>query len=134
MPSLSQREVPLLVRRRLTLCLGAALLGFLLLLGRLWYLQIVLGSEMRASSENNRIRLHRVQATRGTVVDRYGRVMIDSRPSFDAVLVPEDSHDISSATSAKPVRRICKPTTATGWGTWSARPAWRSAGKPPCAA
>lgn len=94
MPSLSQREVPLLVRRRLTVCLGAALLGFLLLLGRLWYLQIVLGSEMRASSENNRIRLHRVQATRGTVVDRYGRVMIDSRPSFDAVLVPEDSHDI----------------------------------------
>jgi len=49
---------------------------------------------MRMLSENNRIRLHRVQATRGTVVDRNGRVLIDSRPSFDAVLVPEDARNV----------------------------------------
>jgi penicillin-binding protein 2 len=52
------------------------------------------GEEMRTLSENNRIRLHRVQATRGTVLDRAGRVLVDSRPSFDAVLVPEDSHNV----------------------------------------
>jgi len=91
---LSQREVPGALRRRLGVALGAALLGFLLLLARLWNLQILHGDEMRTMSENNRIRLHRVQATRGTVLDRYGRVLVDSRPSFDAVLVPEDTRNV----------------------------------------
>jgi penicillin-binding protein 2 len=94
MVAFGQREVPGGLRRRLAVALALALLGFLLLLARLWDLQILHGEEMRTLSENNRIRLHRVQATRGSVVDRYGRVLIDSRPSFDAVLVPEDAHDV----------------------------------------
>src|ERR1700687_2661410 len=93
MVPLSQRDVPIVLRRRVTIGLGIALLGFLLLLARLWQLQILQGDDMRTLSENNRIRLHRVQATRGTVVDRAGRVLIDSRPSFDAVLVPEDARN-----------------------------------------
>ena len=91
---ISQREVPFILRRRLSVALGFGLLCFLLLLARLWDLQILHGDEMRIMSENNRIRLHRLQATRGTVVDRYGRVLIDSRPAFDAVLVPEDAHNV----------------------------------------
>ena len=96
MVPLTQREVPTVLRRRLSVALGVALLCFLLLLARLWNLQILHGDEMRTLSENNRIRLHRVQATRGTVVDRNGRVLIDSRPSFDAVLVPEDTHNVEA--------------------------------------
>jgi len=91
---LTHREVPLVLRRRLGVALGLALLALLVLLARLWDLQMLHGDEMRTLSENNRIRLHRVQATRGTVVDRYGRVLIDSRPSFDAMLVPEDSRNV----------------------------------------
>ena len=94
MVGLSQREVPALLRRRLSMALGLALLFFLLLLGRLWNLQILHGDELRTLSENNRIRLHRIQATRGTVLDRNGRVLIDSRPAFDAVLVPEDARSV----------------------------------------
>jgi penicillin-binding protein 2 len=67
---------------------------FVLLLARLWDLQILHGDEMRTLSENNRIRLHRLQATRGTVLDRFGRVLVDSRPAFDAVLVPEDTRNL----------------------------------------
>ncbi|HVM95672.1 MAG TPA: penicillin-binding transpeptidase domain-containing protein, partial [Candidatus Acidoferrales bacterium] len=96
MISLNQRDVPVVLRRRMTVALAIALFGFMGLLLRLWQLQIMQGEEMRLSSENNRIRLHRVQATRGTVVDRYGRVLIDSRPSFDAVLVPEDSPNLDA--------------------------------------
>jgi penicillin-binding protein 2 len=91
---LTQREVPFVLRRRVGVAVGLVLLCLLLLLARLWSLQILRGDEMRMLSESNRIRLHRVQATRGTVVDRYGRVLIDSRPSFDAVLVPEDARNV----------------------------------------
>lgn len=94
MVSLTHREVPSVLRRRLAVALATGLLCFLLLLVRLWDLQILHGPELRTLSENNRIRLHRVEATRGTVIDRYGRVLIDSRPSFDAVLVPEDAHNV----------------------------------------
>jgi len=94
MVPLTQREVvPVVLRRRLGIALGLSLLCLLILLARLWDLQILRGDEMRVLSENNRIRLHRVQATRGTVVDRYGRVLIDSRPSFDAMLVAEDARN-----------------------------------------
>ncbi len=94
MVPLTQREAPVTLRRRVALGVAVGLLCFLLLLARLWDLQILHGDDMRTLSENNRIRLHRLQATRGTVLDRFGRVLIDSRPSFDAVLVPEDAHDL----------------------------------------
>ncbi len=93
----SQREVPAVLRRRLIFTAGTLLVCLGLLLGRLWYLQVLHGDENRVLSENNRIRLHRVQATRGTVVDRHGRVLIDSRPSFDAVIVPEDARNLELA-------------------------------------
>ncbi|MFN8625468.1 MAG: penicillin-binding protein 2 [Candidatus Binatia bacterium] len=94
MVPISQHEVPGVLRQRVLIAIGAGLLCFALLLARLWTLQILHGEDMRILSENNRIRLHRVQATRGTVLDRFGRVLVDSRPSFDGVLVPEDARDV----------------------------------------
>jgi len=91
---LAQREVPNALRRRVFAAVGLSLLAFLVLLAQLWNLQILQGEDLRASSDGNRIRLRRVQATRGTVLDRRGKVLIDSRPSFDAVLVPEDTRDL----------------------------------------
>ena len=93
---LAQRETPVALRRRLTVFLIAAVLGLCGLLSRLWVLQVIEGEEKRVLSENNRIRLHRVHATRGAVLDRNGQLVVDSRPSFDATLVPEDSHDLAA--------------------------------------
>jgi penicillin-binding protein 2 len=94
---LAQRETPLALRRRLAVFLAAAVVALCALAGRLWVLQILEGEEKRILSENNRIRLHRVRATRGTVLDRNGKVLVDSRSSFDAVLVPEDAPDLPLA-------------------------------------
>lgn len=94
MVPLAQREVPAALRRRVFVALVAALLGFGVLLAQLWNLQVLQGDELRASSDGNRIRLRRLQATRGTVLDRHGKVLVDSRPSFDAVLVAEDTRDL----------------------------------------
>lgn len=87
-------EVSPAVRRRVSLAATLAVLVVLLLVARLWSLQVLRGEEMAALSENNRIRLRREPATRGRVVDRYGAVVIDSQASFDAVLVPEDARDL----------------------------------------
>ncbi len=91
-----KHEVSPALRRRLVIGTSIAMLGLFLVLARLWTLQVLHGEEMAALSENNRIRLRRVQATRGRVTDRFGHVLIDSQASFDAVLVPEDARDLES--------------------------------------
>ncbi len=89
-------EAPAELRRRLSYALAAACLCFLLLALRLWSLQVLHGEEMATLSENNRIRLRRIQATRGRIVDRHGRVLVESEASYDAVLVPEDAVDLET--------------------------------------
>jgi len=65
------------------------------LLIRLWDLQIMRGSEMRRLSEQNRIRIKKVVAPRGIMYDRSGRVIADTRPSFNVYITPEDIKDFS---------------------------------------
>lgn len=89
-------EVSPTVRRRIGLAGLFATVVVLLLGARLWSLQVLRGEEMAALSENNRMRLRREPATRGRVVDRNGAVVIDSQASFDAVIVPEDAHDLAA--------------------------------------
>src|SRR5437667_12023564 len=87
------REVPPELQARLVAGAVAVLVGFALLAARLWLLQVVHGPEMRSLSENNRIRLVRVPAARGVVYDRHGEILVDNRPSFDVVFVPEDARE-----------------------------------------
>ncbi len=62
---------------------------FSILLFRLWYLQVAIGSELLAESEVNRRRLIRVRAPRGLILDRKGRVLATSRPQFVVLAIPE---------------------------------------------
>lgn len=62
---------------------------------RLWDLQIMRGNEMRRLSEQNRIRVKKVIAPRGVIFDKQGRVLADTRPSFNLYITPEDIKDFS---------------------------------------
>ena len=63
-------------------------LGFLLV--RLAYLQIWKGNEYRHMSENNRIRLTEIVASRGRILDRDRTVLVDNRPCFVVSVIPEE--------------------------------------------
>jgi penicillin-binding protein 2 len=65
-------------------------IAFLLIFVRLWSLQVIKGAEYRRMSENNRIRILETPADRGMLLDRKGRILAHNRPSFQALLVPED--------------------------------------------
>lgn len=90
----SPREVSPLLGRRIAIAIGAVIVSLVLMSGRLWYLQIVQGEQMRGLSEHNRIRMRRVAAQRGVIYDRFGVVLAENRPSFDVVLVPEDAGEV----------------------------------------
>ena len=61
---------------------------------RLYYLQVINTQELTELADRNRIRTRRVPAPRGLVFDRRHRALIDTRPSFDAVMVPEDAGNL----------------------------------------
>ncbi len=62
---------------------------------KLWDLQIMKGDELRKMSEQNRIRIRKVLAPRGIIFDRTGKILADSRPSFNLYITPEDIEDFS---------------------------------------
>ncbi|MDF1553464.1 MAG: penicillin-binding protein 2 [Deferrisomatales bacterium] len=78
------------LRTRFLLCLLAVATLFGTLLVRLAYLQVIEGSRYRYLSENNRIRLERLPAPRGMILDRNGVILADVRASFDAYGVPAE--------------------------------------------
>ena len=68
------------------------ILAFVLLtfLGaRLYYLQIVKGEYYSERAENQRVRLIPVPAPRGAIFDRNGKLLVDSRPTYNVVLSNE---------------------------------------------
>ncbi|NLN79149.1 MAG: penicillin-binding protein 2 [Armatimonadetes bacterium] len=62
---------------------------FLILLARLWYLQIALGSDLLRAADMNAVRLLRTRAPRGTILDRNNKIMATSRPQFVVMAMPD---------------------------------------------
>jgi len=67
---------------------------FVVLLLRIWFLQIIRGETYRDLSENNRIRLEDIAPTRGIIYDRHGRILVDNRPAFKLAIVRPDVGDL----------------------------------------
>ncbi len=60
----------------------------LLVLGRMFYLQLELGQEFERLSAVNRIRHEKIPSSRGKIVDRAGRVLAADQPVFQLVKEP----------------------------------------------
>ena len=67
-----------------------ALVAFAAVFFRLWYLQVLSGDKYRAEANDNRVREIRVQAPRGKIVDREGRVLVDNRVGLAVRVSPKD--------------------------------------------
>jgi len=68
--------------------------ALVLVVARLIQVQLVHGQEYRAAAQANQIRLIPVDAPRGLIYDRTGKVIVRSRPSFFVALVPSAVKDI----------------------------------------
>ena len=76
-------------------CKRVVLLVLIVLCMRLFDLQILKGDEMRKLSEQNRVRVKKILAPRGMIYDRKGKVVADTRPSFNLYLIREDIRDFN---------------------------------------
>jgi penicillin-binding protein 2 len=67
-----------------------ALVGiiFIILAGRLYYLQIIRGPRYRDIAEANRVRVIPIEAPRGIIYDRYGLVLLDNKSQYNINVIP----------------------------------------------
>ena len=75
-------------RGRLLLLIVLVAVAFILLATRLYYLQVVRGEEFTSRGRDNFIHRTRTPHDRGIIYDRYGRILVDNRPSLDVQVTP----------------------------------------------
>ncbi|MBE3580050.1 MAG: penicillin-binding protein 2 [Thermoanaerobacteraceae bacterium] len=93
----SQEKEPwkLNLNRRLQGYLAFLVLVFLVLAGRLFFLQVVNAHEFARQSAENSIRLIPIEARRGDILDRQGRVLATSQPVYAITLTNVPGQDMS---------------------------------------
>ena len=64
------------------------------LLAKLAYLQIIRHDYYLELSQGNRVRQDPIPASRGLILDRHGRVLVDNEPAFQLELIPEQTPDL----------------------------------------
>jgi penicillin-binding protein 2 len=104
--------------RRVALLGGLVVIGFAALLMRLWALQVLAGSHYAAQAQANQVRIVRVQAPRGPIIDRNGHVLVSNQPVTSVELSPSGLPKIYARRVAElralshvvrvPVRRLTK--------------------------
>ncbi|MCD6582374.1 MAG: penicillin-binding protein 2 [Desulfuromusa sp.] len=83
------KDLPI-VQRRFLFYSAAAVTVFLLLLLRLWYLQVINYEDLQERSIRNRTRVLSLDAPRGPIFDRHGVLLVDNRPSFQISVMRQD--------------------------------------------
>jgi len=81
----------------------SVVLAFTILAGRVWYVQVVMGSYYKAQADTSKLRNQPVTALRGIIYDRYGRQLVYNAPSWNVDIVP---HGIPPARAASLYRRL----------------------------
>jgi penicillin-binding protein 2 len=77
-------------QKRVVAIAGTVAAAFLVVIGQLWYLQVLEGGYFRDASDKNRIRVRPIAAPRGILFDRNGLPLVDNRPAFTLSLIPRE--------------------------------------------
>ena len=84
-------------------------LAWLILLGRAFYVQVILGPTYKADAKFQQSMLEEVRGGRGSILDRHGRVLARSVPCFSVSAKPADIKDIDdAATRLAPILKRSK--------------------------
>ncbi|MEB3841028.1 penicillin-binding protein 2 [Pseudomonas guariconensis] len=82
-----------LVNRRLLACATLVMSLVVVLVGRLYVLQVLQHDQQTAVSENNRVHVLPIPPERGLIYDRNGVVLADNKPSFNLTMTRERAGD-----------------------------------------
>lgn len=61
----------------------------LVFISRLFWLQIVIGTELRNFSEKNRVKQNKIYSPRGLILDREGGILVENLSGFEVIISPQ---------------------------------------------
>jgi penicillin-binding protein 2 len=97
---------------------GVALALFAIVFFRLWYLQVLSGDKFLAQATVNRVRELRVQAPRGKIVDRNGKVIVANKLAvvveLDPAKLPDAERDLAADWAFDVNTRAARPKGKRG--------------------
>ena len=108
-------------KKRAELLRNIITFSFMIILSRLWYLQIYKGSEFYEYSLKNLLRKEVVKAPRGMMFSRKNELLVNNVPRFDAVVIPQYVKDrektlkklaIILGMTASKIKKIMKKNTS----------------------
>src|SRR5215216_8118396 len=67
---------------------GVAFVLFAIIFFRLWFLQVLTGDEYVSQARENRVRRVKIEAPRGNIVDRNGKVLVKTRAAPVVQILP----------------------------------------------
>jgi penicillin-binding protein 2 len=89
-----------LFSRRAAILAGAQASVLAALTARMYQLQILEANRYLVLADENRINLRLLAPMRGRILDRFGIVLADSRPSYQLVIVAEQAGDVAATLDA----------------------------------
>ena len=97
---------------------GVAFALFAIVFFRLWYLQVLSGDKYLAEARVNRVRELRIQAPRGKIVDRNGKVIVRNRQAvvveLDPAKLPEAERKLAADWGRRAGLRAARPKGRRG--------------------
>ncbi|MFH1213838.1 MAG: penicillin-binding protein 2 [Candidatus Neomarinimicrobiota bacterium] len=75
------------------------IVAFSILIGRLYYLQIIKGPSYKGIAEANRIRVVPIEAPRGIIYDRKGQIIADNESQYNIDVIPYELRQTPQADS-----------------------------------
>ena len=120
MESSGDRRAPITPQLALRVAIlgGVAFALFAIVFFRLWYLQVLSGDKFLAQATVNRVREVKIQAPRGRIVDRNGKVIVRNRLSvvveLDPAELPEDEREMAGRWAQDVNKRLAKPKGKRG--------------------
>jgi len=95
-----------------------ALVAFGVIFFRLWYLQVLSGEDYVKQAQDNRIRVDRIAAPRGAIVDRNGEVLVDNREAtvlkLNPTSLPQEQREAAAEWGQRKGLRASKPKAQRG--------------------
>ncbi|MGH3658678.1 MAG: hypothetical protein ACRDUA_18640, partial [Micromonosporaceae bacterium] len=101
-------------RLRLSMMAVVAMALFASLFARLYDLQVVGSSDYRLQAEANRVRTVQVEAPRGRILDRNGKVLVDNRVAVVVAIDRNAFGDLTKPAQATLLQRLTFELTAAG--------------------
>lgn len=91
---MSNNEKNRILASRLLVIIGFNLLAFIMIISRLYYLQVYQSDKYKVMSDENRISTRFLVPPRGVIYDRNGEIIAGNEQDFQALLIAEQTQDV----------------------------------------